>query len=105
MLALWQAEWCPYSSRVRQVLTELGIDFVARQVAADREDRHEMRAETGGKDSIPLLVLEDGTQLGDTREIVAHLRETYEARPDARAHRAKWREEAEERERQHADGG
>jgi glutaredoxin len=34
VLELWQAEWCPYSHRVRQRLTELGLDFVAHQVAA-----------------------------------------------------------------------
>jgi hypothetical protein len=31
-LTLYQAEWCPFSSAVREVLTELGLDFVARQV-------------------------------------------------------------------------
>jgi hypothetical protein len=31
MIELFQAEWCPYSSAVRERLTELGIDLVARQ--------------------------------------------------------------------------
>ena len=97
MLTLWQAEWCPYSSRVRQVLTELGLDYVARQVAADPDDRDEMRAATGGKQSIPLLVLEDGTQLEDAREIITYLRRTYEPRPDARRHREKYVHEAPDR--------
>jgi glutaredoxin len=35
---LFQAEWCPYSHRVRQRLTELGLDFTARQVAADPDE-------------------------------------------------------------------
>ena len=39
MLELFQAEWCPYSHRVRQRLTELGVDFVARQVEAEPDDR------------------------------------------------------------------
>ena len=34
MLTLYQAEWCPFSSAVREILTELGLDFVARQVEA-----------------------------------------------------------------------
>ena len=38
-MELYQAEWCPYSSRVRQRFTELGVSFVARQVPADRADR------------------------------------------------------------------
>ena len=39
MIELYQAEWCPHSHKVRQRMTELGLDFVARQVAADKEDR------------------------------------------------------------------
>ena len=97
MLTLWQTEWCPYSARVRQRLTELGLDFVARQVDADREDRDAMRDETGGKDSVPLLVTEDGTQIDDWREILAWLDEHHEPRPDARRHHEKWRAEARER--------
>jgi len=31
-LTLYQSEWCPFSSAVREVLTELGIDAVMRQV-------------------------------------------------------------------------
>ena len=101
MLTLWQAEWCPYSSRVRQTLTELGVDFVARQVPAEREDRDTMRQETGGKDSIPLLVLEDGTQLDDWREAIRWLREHHPERPDEAAHRRKWFAEAPERDPRH----
>ena len=33
MLTLYQAEWCPFSSAVREILTELGLDFVARHNA------------------------------------------------------------------------
>ena len=28
MLELWQTEWCPASRRVRQRLTELGVDYL-----------------------------------------------------------------------------
>ena len=28
MLELWQTEWCPASRRVRERLTELGVDYV-----------------------------------------------------------------------------
>src|SRR5213076_3630999 len=51
---LWQAEWCPFSSAVREVLTELGIHFVARQVEALPEDRSALREELG-TDQIPSL--------------------------------------------------
>ncbi len=76
MLELYQAEWCPYSDRVRERLTELGIDFVARQVAPRREDREAMREATGS-DSIPVLVTEDGTGIGDADTILAYLDEQY----------------------------
>ena len=45
MLELYQAEWCPNSSRVRERFTELGFSFIARQVPADPGDReHHERA-------------------------------------------------------------
>jgi len=58
MLTLWQAEWCPHSRKVRERLTELGVDYVARQVEPEPEDRHEMRRELG-TDEIPVLVDDD----------------------------------------------
>ncbi len=100
MLTLWQAEWCPYSARVRQTMTELGVDFIARQVPAARPDREAMRRETG-KDGIPLLVLEDGTQIEDWQEAISWLREHYTPRPDQSEHRHKWFEEAPERDPTH----
>jgi glutaredoxin len=73
-LTLYQAEWCPYSSAVRELLTELGLDVVLRQVEPEPEERNVMRAATG-TDSIPVLVSEDGRIHRGTREIFAHLRE------------------------------
>ena len=29
MIKLYQAEWCPFSHRIRAKLTELGIDYEA----------------------------------------------------------------------------
>lgn len=39
MLELFQAEWCPFSARVRQRLTELGVDYIVWQVPVEREAR------------------------------------------------------------------
>ena len=39
MLELWQTEWCPASRRIRERLTELGVDYVTRQVPVDKEQR------------------------------------------------------------------
>lgn len=77
MIQLFQAEWCPYSSAVRQRLTELGVDYVVRQVAPEAADRDGLREATGD-DVIPALVLDDGTVLsGETAEIVAELDERF----------------------------
>ncbi|MDX6534095.1 MAG: Glutaredoxin [Gaiellales bacterium] len=72
MLVLHQAEWCPFSSAVRELLTEHGVDFVARQVAPYPEDRERLRAETG-TDEIPVLVTGGGDIHRGTREIFAYV--------------------------------
>lgn len=94
---LYQAEWCPYSRRVRQRFTELGVSFISRPVPAERADREEMRRMTGS-DEIPALVLEDGSAVtGDADEIIAYLDRRYSERRDAQQHR--------DRAEKHADGG
>jgi glutaredoxin len=89
MLRLYQAEWCPHSHRVRQRLTELGVPFVALQVAPEPEDRTAMRAETGS-DVIPAAVFNDGAVLaGDADEILAELGRRYEETGHTAVHREK----------------
>jgi glutathione S-transferase len=87
VLTLYQAEWCPYSSAVRQRLTELGIDFVAKQVALRQEDRE-------GEHEIPLLANGDGERFEGTEAIFEFLESLasgeseHEHRAQYRAHRA-----------------
>jgi glutathione S-transferase len=89
---LYQAEWCPYSRRVRQRLTELGVAVVVQPVPANRADREEMRRKTG-TDEIPALLLEDGTAIGgDADEIIANLDARYSERADAPQHRERAQE-------------
>jgi glutathione S-transferase len=88
-MELYQAEWCPHSHKVRQRLTELGVDFVARQVAADRNERPDEL-------EIPRLVTDDGDVLTGEEEILPWLAEHFEERPDAGRHRAKARAEVKE---------
>jgi len=73
LVTLYQAEWCPFSSAVREVLTELGIDAVMRQVEPWPQQREQLR-ELAGTDQIPVMQTEDGRILRGTREIFAHLR-------------------------------
>jgi glutathione S-transferase len=88
MLELWQTEWCPASQRIRQRLTELGIDYLTRQVPVDKDQREALRRTTGS-DIIPALALDDGTiAIGEDaihRYLDGHLAEP----PDAEAHRLK----------------
>jgi glutathione S-transferase len=81
---LYQAEWCPFSSAVREILTELGIDFVEPWA----EERNEL-LEVAGTDQIPVLQEPDGSVYRGTREIFAHLREREPWRYAA-AHRRRY---------------
>ena len=86
MYELWQTEWCPASRRVRQRLTELGIDYITRQVPVEKADRELLRLRTGA-DTIPVLVAPGESPLIGEAAILAHL-ETREPIPvEARAHR------------------
>ena len=96
MLTLYQAEWCPFSSAVREVLTELGVDYVVKQVEPWPEDRDALRSATG-KDQIPTLVTEDGTAYVGTRRIFEFL-ETLEPGEHAQGHRRRFEEHRDARE-------
>lgn len=86
VLTLYQAEWCPYSSKVRERLTELGLTWLAVPVPADPADRHELVAATGS-DFIPAAVLADGTVLADSDAIVAELDRRFPEPEGAAGHR------------------
>jgi glutaredoxin 3 len=88
---LYQAEWCPHSHKVRQRLTELGLDFEARQVAADPGERAAMKAAVGTEE-IPVLVAEDGSAICGEDEILGYL-DRFERRADSDQHREKALEE------------
>jgi len=96
LVTLYQAEWCPFSSAVREVLTELGIDAVMRQVEPWPQQRERLR-ELAGTDQIPVMQTEDGRILRGTREIFAHLRER-EPWPFAAAHRRRFADHRDARE-------
>jgi glutathione S-transferase len=87
-LTLYQAEWCPFSSAVRERLTELGLDFVAKQVEPWPEQRDALR-ERAGTDEIPVLETEDGEIVAGTRAIFAFLA-GHEPGPHAADHRRRY---------------
>lgn len=88
VLELFQAEWCPASHRVRQRLTELGLDYVIRQVPVELDERAALRAATGAE-TIPVLRLENGSAVAGERHILAYLSEQLPDSPEAEAHRRK----------------
>ena len=95
-LILYQAEWCPFSAAVREVLTELGLDYVSRQVEPWPEQREGLRA-LAGTDRIPVLQVAGGGLYRGTREIFAYLR-SRDAWRFAAAHRRRFADHRDARE-------
>jgi glutathione S-transferase len=79
---------------VRQRLTELGLDFVARQVPAKPDERHELER-VAGTSEIPVLVLEDGYPVCGDDQIMEYL-DRFPERRDADEHRVKAQAEVKE---------
>src|SRR5687767_11016275 len=94
MYELYQAEWSPYSSFVREQMTERGVDFVARQVPAEKGERTALKERTG-HDSVPVLVAGERV-IAEFEEILAYLETQHPAREDAGAHREKYADRAEQ---------
>ena len=79
-MKLYQAEWCPFSHRVRAKLTELGIDYEVVNVSASAKKREELE-EVAGTRAIPVLV--DGERvISDSGEAISYLDQKYEADPE-----------------------
>jgi glutathione S-transferase len=91
-MELYQAEWCPHSHKVRQRLTELGIDVTLRQVPADPDKREELKR-VADTDEIPVLVTDDRQTLAGDDEILGYLDAEFDERVDADRHREKAQEE------------
>ena len=76
MLEVYQFEGCPYCKKVRQKLTELQIDFIARQVNpnGDRQRVKDISDQTG----VPVLVDPNtDTVMPESDDIVDYLEEHY----------------------------
>jgi glutaredoxin 3 len=75
MLEVYQFEGCPFCSKVRQKMTELGIDFIARAVDPDDRSRVE---EVSGQTNVPVLVDPNtDTTMPESDDIVDYLEEHY----------------------------
>ena len=79
-MKLYQAEWCPFSHRVRAKLTELGIDYEIINVPASTKNRTELE-EVAGTKAIPVLV--DGERvITDSGEAISYLEQKYAPDPE-----------------------
>lgn len=58
-LELYQFEGCPYCSKVRKTMTELGLSFIAHNPRQNEAKMDELM-ELGGEDQVPFLVVRDG---------------------------------------------
>ena len=77
MLELFQYENCADCRRVREKLSELMLDFVARQVATDPAQRTRVEMVTGQRD-VPVLVdPENSMVVTEADDIIAYLSETF----------------------------
>ena len=86
-IELWQTEWCPASKRVRQRLTELGLDVVLRQVPVDPAERSALEEATGST-TIPVLALDGVVVLGE-EQILGYLDARFAEPAEASAQREK----------------
>ena len=78
-MRLYQAEWCPFSHRVRAKLSELGIDYELINVPASTKKRKALERVAG---TTAILVLVDGQKvISDSDEALSYLEKQYEAEP------------------------
>jgi glutathione S-transferase len=76
-LELYDFEGCPYCRKVREVLSELDLDYLAHPVAHGSPRRTEL-LRLGGKIQVPYLIDPNtGTRLYESDEIIEYLNETY----------------------------
>jgi glutathione S-transferase len=77
MLELYDFEACPYCRKVREVLCELDLDYLAHPVARG-SPRRETLVRLGGKMQAPYLHDPNtGTGLYESDDIIAYLNATY----------------------------
>jgi glutaredoxin/uncharacterized protein (DUF302 family) len=79
-MRLYQAEWCPFSHRVRAKLTELGVDYKVVNVSASTKEREGLE-EVAGTKAIPVLV-DEGRVISDSDEAISYLEQKYRMDPE-----------------------
>ena len=77
LLELWDFEGCPYCRKVREVLCELDLEYVVRNVPQGSPKRADLVAR-GGKMQVPYLVDPNtGAEMYESDDIVTYLQTRY----------------------------
>ncbi len=85
LLELYDFEACPYCRRVREVLSELDLDYVEHPVGKGSARRAQLK-KIGGKVQVPFLIDPNtGQKMYESDDIIAYLNKTYGA-----GHSAGW---------------
>jgi glutathione S-transferase len=77
-LVLYELPGCPYCAKVKNKLSELGLEYESREVPRSHGQRSEVE-EISGQTGVPVLVDEDHGVEGmpESDDIVAYLEKTY----------------------------
>ena len=75
LLEVYQFEGCPFCSKIKKKMNDLGLDFIARHV--DRDDRSRVE-EVSGQTNVPVLVDPNtDTVMPESSDIIEYLEEHY----------------------------
>lgn len=76
LIEIYQFEGCPFCSKVRQKMTELNLDFIARQVEPNGERKKV--EEVSGQTGVPVIIDPNtDTVMHESDDIVEYLEENY----------------------------
>ncbi|HZO12601.1 MAG TPA: glutathione S-transferase N-terminal domain-containing protein [Polyangiaceae bacterium] len=84
-LELYEFESCPFCRKVREVMSELDLEYISRTTAVGSAEREALKSR-GGREQVPYLVDPNtGTEMYESEDIIDYLHETYgQARSRAR---------------------
>ncbi|MFB6127719.1 MAG: glutaredoxin family protein [Halolamina sp.] len=77
-LILYELQGCPYCAKVKNKLSELGLEYESKMVPSSHAERTEVE-EVSGQTGVPVLVDEaHGVEgMPESDDIVEYLNETY----------------------------
>ena len=80
-LALYVLDGCGYCGNVLRTIRELGIDVELRNLRDDPEHGRAL-VEARGRRTVPVLRIGQDVWLGESRDIIAYLRDRFDGREE-----------------------